>query len=78
LEQAHFQYIVPEDILAKAEMIEARLAKYRARGYQIRIEPGLNQDELRTFMERTRMEDDQKDFAFLAYTWNLFWANKRF
>lgn len=77
LEQAYFQDIVPNDIMAKAEMIEARLAKYRARGYKIQIEPGLSRDDLRTFMEAKRTEDDQKDFASIAHTWNLFWTNKR-
>jgi hypothetical protein len=76
LELSHFQVCVPKNVAAKAAMVEARIAKYRSRGYTIWIEPGLTDDALCAYF-KTKQEGDRDELNDIAQEWNLFWTNKR-
>jgi hypothetical protein len=75
LEAAHFQTYIPILISVKAKVVEARIAKYRDRGYTICIEAGMSDIELCADM-KTRNKD-RENLEKVAKKWNLFWANKR-
>jgi hypothetical protein len=77
LEKAHFKELAPREIDYKASSVEKRIIKYRARGYAIRIEPGMSNATLCAFLTSKRRKDDQEGLANDAQEWNLFWANKR-
>ena len=77
LEQSHLGIHVPRKILEKAQVVEARIAKWRARGYNICIEPEMEVDALCALLMRSRAADDGEDFQEIAKECNLLWVNKR-
>jgi hypothetical protein len=77
LELSYFQICVPRAIAAKAEMVEARIAKYRARDYTICIESGMSDEALCVYLAEKQSMHDRDKLAYVVQEWNLFWANKR-